>query len=214
MQEASLLLAYAFAFAVAAFLLAIFRRQLKGTKPIVLHLLSVSLSLEAVNLAAAGASYFFSPSDWTQVEQFVACRAVYSFLHALSLPVLFSSILLSLQSLSAHDPHHTREEGDCHNYQRYPLDALLVILRILLGLTRSSIYTASIYAIDVELVPQTGVSPELGALDLLAMTLIIFDVLLAIDISLRTWWLRRRCGKSNGLGRVCNILLGHYDTNH
>jgi len=211
MQEASLLLAYGFGFGVAAVLLAIFRRQLNATKPIVLHLLLVSLLLEAIKLAARGASSWFPPSDWTQVEQFVACRAIYSFFHSLSLPILFLSILLSLQSLGARDPHHTLEKGAL---QQYAPDALLVVLRLLLGLIRSSIFTASIYAIDVELVPQTGVSPELGSLDLLAITLVIFDVLLAIDISLRTWWLGRKCGRSSRVGHVWSTLLRHSDTYH
>lgn len=208
MQEALLLLAYALGFGAAAIVLAIFRHQLNGTKPTVLHLLLASLVLEAIKLAARGASSLFPPSDWTQVEQFVACRAIYSFFHTLSLPALFVSILLSLQSLSARDPHHTREKAAL---QQSAVDALLVVLRLLLGLIRSSIFTASIYAIDVELVPQTGVSPELGSLDLLAITLVIFDFLLAVDISLRTWWLRRRCGRSNRFGRVWSILLRHPD---
>lgn len=201
MQEAPLLFAYGFGFAAAAGVLAIFRPQLNGTKPIILHLLLLSLVLEAIKLVARGASYLFPPSDWTQVEQFVASKAIYSFFHALSLPVLLLSILLSLQSHSAHDPLHShpREKEDI---LQYAVDALLVILRLLLGLIRSSIFTASIFAIDVELVPQTGVSPELGSLDLLAITLVIFDVLLAIDISLQTWWLGRQCGRSNRLGRV------------
>lgn len=201
MQEAPLLFAYGFGFAAAAGTLAILRPQLNGTRPTVLHLLLLSLVLEAIKLVARGASYLFPPSDWTQVEQFVASKAIYSFFHALSLPVLLLSILLSLQSLSVHDPLHlhSREKGD---FLQYTVDALLVILRLLLGLIRSSIFTASIFAIDVELVPQTGVSPELGSLDLLAITLVIFDVLLAIDISLQTWWLGRKCGRSSRLGRV------------
>ena len=104
MQEASLLFACGFGFGGAAVVLAIFRPQLTGTNPTVLHLLLASLVLEAIKLVARGASYLFLPSDWTQVEQFVASRAIYSFFHALSLPVLFVSILLSLRSLSAHDP--------------------------------------------------------------------------------------------------------------
>ncbi len=205
-----MLFAYGFGFAAAAGMLAIFRPQLNGTKPTVLHLLLLSLVLEAIKLVARGASYLFPPSDWTQVEQFVASKAIYSFFHALSLPVLLLSILLSLQSLTVHDPLHLhpREKGDS---LQYTVDALLVIVRLLLGLIRSSIFTASIFAIDVELVPQTGVSPELGSLDLIAITLVIFDVLLAIDISLQTWWLGRKCRRSNRLGRVWVTLLKHSD---
>jgi hypothetical protein len=203
MQEAPLLFACGFGFAAAAAVLALFRPQLNGTKPTVLHLLLLSLVLEAIKLVARGASCLYPPSDWTQVEQFVASKAIYSFFHALSLPVLFLSILLSLQSLSAHD--HPQEKGDL---RQYAVDALLIVLRLLLGLIRSSIFTASIFAIDVELVPQTGVSPELGSLDLLATTLVIFDVLLAIDISLQTWWLGRNRGRSNRLGRVCVLSWG------
>jgi hypothetical protein len=213
MQEASLLFAYGFGFGAAAVVLAVFRPQLNGTNPSVLHLLLVSLILEAIKLVARGASYLVSPSEWTQVELFVASRAVYSFFHALSLPVLFVSILLSLHSLhslSAHDPiHPTREKGDL---LQHAVDALLVVVRLLLGLVRSSIFTASIYAIDVELVPQTGVSPELGSLDLLAITIVIFDIMLAINISLQTWWLGRNCGRNNRLGRVWSIPLRHSDT--
>lgn len=202
MQEAFLLLAYAFGFGVSAILLAIFRGHLNGTPPTVLHLLLASLILEAIKLAAGGASSLFPPSDWTQVEQFVACRAIYSFFHALSLPALFVSILLSLQSLSAHD----REKA---GLQKPAVDALLVASRLLFGLIRSSIFTASVYAIDVELVPQTGVSPELRALDVFAIIMVIFDFLLAVDISLRTWWLRRRCGRSNRFGQVRSTLPRH-----
>ena len=209
MQEASLLLAYGFGFGAAVFALAIFRRQLNGTKPTVFHFLLVSLLLEAIKLVARGASNLLSPSDWMQVEQFVACRAIYSFFHALSLPALFVSILLSLQSLSAHDPPNTRDKGQV---QQYVVDAPLLVVRLLLGLIRSSIFTASIYAIDVELVPQTGVSPELGSLDLLAITLVIFDVLLAIDISLRTWWLRRKTGQGNRPGPVWGIFSKYSGT--
>ena len=207
MQEAPLLFAYGFGFTAAAVVLAIFRPQLNGTNPIVLHLLLLSLVLEAIKLVARGATCLFSPSDWTQVEQFVASKATYSFFHALSLPVLFLSILLSLQSLSAHD--NPQEKGD---FYQCAIDVLLVVVRVLLGLIRSSIFTASIFAIDVELVPQTGVSPELGSLDLLAITLVMFDVLLAIDISLQTWWLGRKRGWSNRRGRVWSILLRHPDT--
>jgi len=207
MREAPLLFAYALGFAATAVILTLLRPQLNGSTQTVLHLLLLSLVLEAIKFVARGASFLFTPSDWTQVEQFVASKAIYSFFHALSLPVLLSSILLSLQSFSAHD--HAQEKGDSH---QHAVDALLVGLRVLLGLIRSSIFTASIFATDVELVPQTGISPELGSVDLLAITLVIFDVLLAVDISLQTWRLGRKRGRSNRLGRVWRILSRQPDT--
>jgi len=191
---------------VAAIVLAIFRHRFNGINPTIVYLLLVSLVLEAIKLAAAGASFSLAPSDWTQVTQFVACKAIYSFMHALSLPVLFVSVLLSLQSRSPYDLPHIwkRDEGD---RRQYAVDTLLIALRLLLGLIRSSIFTATIHAIDIDVVPQTGVSPELGSLDLLAITLVIFDVLLVIDISLQTWWLGQKSGRSNKYSRIVIVAV-------